>query len=313
MRSYRILLVILPLLTVAEIAVAQPKPSPGDSVTVTGAKSREVMQRFVEKFSSPTSLIGKMARWTKPICPRVLGMDPERSKFVIRRLKEVAVQIGAPVDPGTDCKANLQIVFTGKPQDFMNDTRRMHAPFLGYYDTEEQLDRLALVTHPIQGWYTTETEDTRGRTIADDSKVMPGAEIHLPCSPGPGCYGGYKILYADAAAYAVSGNRMIGNGLRSGFRHALIVVDADKLAKEEVGVLADYIVMLSLSQVKSLDTCQTLPSVVNLLAPNCAKPQGLLSADLGYLNGLYHMNPDLEMRGQQDYVAYQMEQSLAGR
>ena len=54
-----------------------------------------------------------------------------------------------------------------------------------------------------------------------------------------------------------------------------------------MGAVGDYIAMLALTQLSSLDTCQALPSIVNLLAPGCAqKPDGLTENDVAYLRGL---------------------------
>jgi len=93
-----------------------------------------------------------------------------------------------------------------------------------------------------------------------------------------------------------------------------IVADPTKLAYYEVGALADYIALLALSQLVSLDICQALSSIVNLLAPGCAqKPNALTDNDLAYLRGLYKMGPGRTARVQQDEIAYQMEQALKGK
>jgi hypothetical protein len=53
---------------------------------------------------------------------------------------------------------------------------------------------------------------------------------------------------------------------------------------------------------------------VNLLASSCEqKANAMTDTDRAYLRGLYKMGLDRNLRTQQDEVAYQMEQSLAGR
>jgi hypothetical protein len=60
----------------------------------------------------------------------------------------------------------------------------------------------------------------------------------------------------------------------------------------EIGSIADYISMLALTQLNSLDTCQQLPSIVNMLAPGCdRKSNALTDSDTAYLRGLYKMSP----------------------
>jgi hypothetical protein len=68
------------------------------------------------------------------------------------------------------------------------------------------------------------------------------------------------------------------------------VADPAKLADYEIGSLADYISMLALTQLNSLNICQQLPSIVNMLAAGCeGKADALTDNDRGYLRGLYKM------------------------
>jgi hypothetical protein len=101
--------------------------------------------------------------------------------------------------------------------------------------------------------------------------------------------------------------------MRSTFYHIIIVADPGKLLDHEIGSLADYIAMLALTQLGSLDTCQQLPSIVNLLAAGCKRKSSTLTEnDLAYLQGLYRMRGDLSISIQKDQVSYQMEQELKG-
>jgi hypothetical protein len=124
---------------------------------------------------------------------------------------------------------------------------------------------------------------------------------------------GRGFFFPNAHAASVSGSRL-GDGLHATFYRVTIVVDPDKLVEYELGSLADYIAMLSLTQLSALDTCQQLPSIVNMLAADCSNKADTLTAnDIAYLRGLYKMSPNLTLRSQQDEIAYQMEQKLKGR
>ncbi len=112
----------------------------------------------------------------------------------------------------------------------------------------------------------------------------------------------------------VTGGRL-KDGVRTIFKNIIIAADPTRLTDYEVGTLADYIGLLALSQLNSLDVCQQqLPSIINLLAKDCAgAPSQLSEADLGYLRGLYSMSADGNLKTQQDGIAYQMEQALKGK
>jgi len=99
--------------------------------------------------------------------------------------------------------------------------------------------------------------------------------------------------------------------LSSALSNIVIVADPAKLLDREIDTLADYIAMLALSQVQPPDDCQNLPSILNLLVPDCSRTaKALTSGDLAYLRALYKMTPTANFRGQRDEMTYQMEHAL---
>lgn len=294
----------------ASVAVASAQPAPTEHVTVTGTRSRPVIDSFVQSFVKPARMTGKFARWEDRICPVTVGLRPAATAFVTHRVKEIAAQAGAPVNDHENCRANIAIVFSKKPQALLDDIKRRRPQLLGYYDNASQRDALAIVSHPIQAWYMTATKDLRGNMDIDSPTINGiGHDIDFPCDI---CASG-KITLSVPRSASVTGSRL-GDGLRSAFYDIIIVADPTRLADYEIGALADYISLLALAQLNSLDTCQQLSSIVNLLAPACAqKPNALTESDLAYLRGLYKMGPDRTSRIQQDEIAYQMEQSLNGK
>lgn len=314
--------VLLSLLLAAGPAVAQPRPSPGDSVTVTGAKDRLTVRRFVETFTAPTRITGKIARWETGICPMAVGLRTEAVRFVIQRVRDVAAQVDAPVNGSENCRPNIQIVFTTTPQGLLDNIRKKHDAFLGYADTSAQRDKLAVFRGPIQAWYLTATQDLAGKTEIDSSRAAgAGSGIMVPCpslffppySPSGHCTGPLMEIRSirPASAMLTTGSRALGDGLRSAFHNVIIVADPIKLLDHEMGTLADYIAMLALTQLSSLDVCQNLDSVTSLLTQGCStSAQALTVNDMGYLRGLYHMNPERALSVQEDQIAWQIGQEI---
>jgi hypothetical protein len=280
-----------------------------ESVTVTGTKSREVMQDFVRSMAVPTHTMDKLPRWNDGICPLAAGLRSEFATFIVQRLREVALQAGAPVNSKASCKPNIEIAFTAAPQMLMDHIKIKNSVLLGYYDNKEQRDQLAKVTHPIQAWYTTATEDLRGNKQVDGGRASGlGMEMVFRCNPANPDMVCTRYLSGHVAN--VTGERL-GDGQRSAFYHVLIVVDPSQLQEYGMGHLSDYIAMLALTQVASLDACQQLPSIVNMLAKDCdRKSDGLSENDTAYLHGLYKMGAGRGLRTQRDQIAYQMEQEL---
>jgi hypothetical protein len=319
MAGPRLFAILLSALAVAP-ALAQPIPTaaPTENVTVTGTKSRQVVDSFVASFAAPTHMTGKIARWEGGgTCPVTVGQRPAVAAYVSQRVREIATAVGAPVKSSDTCTPNIEIVFTRTPQELLDNVRQHDADYLGYAESSAEREKLAQVTRPIQAWYTTQTKDLRGIGSVDSGRSRgAGASMsNFTYAPRAGCRGTNPapIQLGDAKFTAVTGNR-VSDGMRSALYHVLIVVDPGKLKDYEIGPLADYIAMLSLTQLNSLDVCQQLPSVVNILAPGCErKPNGITEDDLAYLRALYKMSPEKSLVVQRNEIADRMTETMAGR
>jgi hypothetical protein len=291
-------------------ASAEPPAPPQENVTVTATKSREVLDKFAKAFTTPTKLTGKIARWESAICPVAVGQQAQFTAFVTARVKVIAAAVGAPVSSDKSCTPNIEIVFTTTPQELLDKIRKDDPDYLGYAESSALREKLAAVTHPVEARYATETIDVNGMRRVDSARrlgtgiTMSNFNAFAMPSTGPG---NRDPIYLPDATYArVTGNH-INSGSKSGFNHIIIVVDSKKLAGQSFISLADYIAMLALTQLNSLDTCQQLPSVVNMLAPECdQKVDGITKTDLAYLRGLYKMGSDKSLVFQQNDIADQM-------
>ena len=303
------------MLLTASVAMAQPAPHPVESVTVTGVKDVEkAVTDFVGAMTVPTRMADKLARWRDGVCPVTVGLRPEVAKFVTKHVKDVAAQVGAPVNDRESCKPNIEIVFTTEPQILLDNIRVDHPDILGYHDNNSQAIQMAAVTHPIQAWYATATSDLNGNSQPDGVKTG-GMTLEMPTPQAGGgivsSATGYSVMNMPNARVATVTGGRLGDGTRSEFRHVVIVAEPAKLLEHEMGTLADYIAMLALSQIQSADSCQELPTILNLLVTGCtAPPKALTSVDLAYLRALYKMTPTANFHGQRGEIVYQMDKAL---
>jgi hypothetical protein len=268
--------------------------APTESVTVSATRMREIFQKFLRDFVAPTPITGKIARWERRLCPLVVGQNSHSNEFIAQRIKYVALAAGAPVNTDTSCTPNIEVVFTTTPQVLMDNVRHRDVFWLGYAQSNAQLDRLAKVTRPVQAWYMTESMDANGHRFTDSDILAQ--------KNGDGMF--------EPNHYGVTGSR-INDGLKTGFGHVLIVIDSTKMAGQNIVPLADYISMLALTQVNSLETCQQLTSIVNMLATNCGHTEaGLTQFDMAYLHGLYLMSAGRGLMFQRNDIAAMMADSL---
>jgi len=311
---YFIAVVALALMLPMPVATAAAETAqPSESVTVTG--SRRMYHDFSRTFATPTKFTGKIARWERRICPIVAGQNPHYAAFIAQHLKYVALAAGARVDDDASCTPNIDIVFTTTPQDLLNTVSRDDQHYLGYFSSVAEKSALAIVTRPIQAWYATESTDIRGRRHLDTGRsIVGGTSVQnfngLTGPMGDTAASAGSALTDMAPFFYTTGNHT-SDGVHTGFSHVLIVIDSTKLAGQDIVPLADYIAMLALTQINSLDACQALPSIVNRMAPACEHTaDSLTTFDLAYLQSLYQMTADRNVRAQRSEIGDLMTDRL---
>jgi hypothetical protein len=290
------------------VAMAQPPSEIDavDNVIVTAPRLRpeKALDNFIIAHAKPTAAVEKIARWRTGICPLTIGLPGKLNRYVTERIVRVAMTAGAPLDSNEPCRPNIIVLATPQPQALLDFVRAKRPALLGFHYRPRR-ERLATVTLPIQAWYSTATEDARGFLQVD----LPSQFFAYGFSPIDPTQG-----IASWSGFRISGDRS-GDGLKSQFNTAIIVVDTTKVAGQEIGPISDYIAMLALSQGQFYDVCQDIPTITNLMAPNCGpemKPAALTDIDVTYLRGLYKMNTGTSYLGQRASIAFNMKKTLGG-
>ena len=268
-------------------------------VTEPRLRSEKALNNFIITHAAATPLLGKIARWKTGICPITIGLPPKLDLYISQRILRVAMAAGAPLSSSEPCRPNIAVLATPEPQKLLDFVRAKRPALLGFH-YRPQAERLATMKLAVQAWYSTATEDFNGMISGD----LPSGDL------------GYGVMSArgEIGSYATSGSR-VGNGLKSEFTAAIIVVDTNKIGGQEIGPLSDYIAMLAISQGQSYDACQSVPTITNLMAPNCEadmKPAAITDVDMTYLRGLYRMRPDGNLYAERGSIAFEMKKDLGG-
>ena len=311
------------LVLAASVALAQspsPAASPSTSVsplTVEGKLDPKVIQQqtqtFVQSYAAtPNPNVDQIARWHDPVCVNVLGLPRADQAAAIKARIEGAAQAVGLRAARKGCKANVEIAFTAQPQAMMDLIAKDREQLLGY-EHRAKRDQLKMVTHPIQAWYSTATRGEghdNGKTFATHYDAF-GKPMYLPRE-------GDAAEVADdpenPAPTACQNPSAFSACLESEFSHVFIVADAKQLKGKDLNTLSDYLVMLALSQPQSLDYCNVLPSVLDLLTilpcAGRAAPDGLTASDGAYLTALYASNPQAIKAGELTDIAGRMAKLL---
>ena len=268
-------------------------------VTEPRLRSEKALNNFVVAHAAPTPFLGKIARWKTGSCPITVGLPPELNLYVTQRILRVALAAGAPLSPSEPCRPNIAVLATPEPQKVLDFVRAKRPALLGFH-YRAQTERIATMKLAVQAWYSTATEDFYGMVYGD----MPRNDLGF----------GVMSPLGEAGVYHASGSRL-GDGLKSEFTAAIILVDINKILGQEIGPISDYIAMLAISQGQSYDVCQSVPTITNLMAPNCdanMKPAAITDVDMTYLRGLYRMRPDGSYMQQRGSIAFEMKKDLGG-
>jgi hypothetical protein len=304
---------IAALLALASAASAQtPPPASQPSTTVSGVTVQgqekaapTFHDRFVQSLNFISSRgqpahLGQLARWASPVCPVTLGLSPEMNALVSERVKALDFKVGAPQArrPGR-CKPNIEILFTDKPQALLDLVARKRNALLGFHYVA-QLRAVTRVTRPIQAWYLTETVGGGGGASLDaPGPVGRAASLDVEFSQSPGGCAGSAFTEC----------------LSSDLVNVLVVADGNALAHSQIGPVADYIALIALAQFRTIDTCDALPTLLDMFTPACADRPAVDAPgaqDIGYLKALYNGNNALKVWMQKSLVAERMARGSAG-
>ena len=283
-------------------AKATPVSAVSDPVRVISPSAIVMQSRsFVQNHATaPNPEIGQISRWHDPVCVQVQGLAQAQASEIKARIESVAKAVGLPAArPG--CRANVEIVFSDDPQAAIDGVARRREDLLGYYHRTER-DRLKTVSHPIQAWYKTSTrgESVRAGVVFSNIHQWLGApdyDIGTAVDDDPG----------TETPMGCAGAPRFTACLTSQFDNVLIMANAKALQGVNLSQAADYLVMLALSQPRSLDDCAGLPSILD--ASSCtgrSPPDGLTPADAAYLTALYASNPQARGSDAQSDIAGRM-------
>jgi hypothetical protein len=328
-----------PVITPIPSVVATPKvtlpttgapPTVVAPVTVRAAPGPVAAQKeardFVQSYAASTAAIDQIARWHSPICISVAGLSPDQSARVASRIEEVGEGVGMHILP-PGCRANIEVVFTDQPQAFMDKVANTREEILGYYHRHDR-DKLKTVDRPVQAWYVTQTATGTGERTGL-AFVGLTTSVGAANGVGGGPDGAFNATAGALTATSASPNVVddpdnhgpVGcseapqftHCLTSELNNVLIVIDTSRIQGQKLGPLTDYLSMLALAQVKSLDGCSTLPSVIDRLGKGCANrdtPDGLTPADAAYLTALYTSDLEKNKPLEQDEIASRMSSIL---
>ena len=273
---------------------------------VTAPKLSAEIKGFVQSYAMRSPSAPVIARWKNGICPKTFGFSEQKNNdSLTSRIRQIAALAGAPVS-AAPCKVNIEVYFTPKPQEML-DGIRSHGGSRLLSPNTSQAERVAVFNHPIQAWYATGTRDEHNGKLMfdnDEDGFWDGCVCEIGVPPPPG------------SVVRMPDSDQLRAGVRSELVHVYVIADVNRTANYRFAAVTDYIAMMALSEVRTFDVCQQLPSVANLTAPDCdagRKADAISDTDLAYLQGVYGIDPGEALSTQQTDIAARIENALLGK
>ncbi len=277
----------------ASVAQAQPQVL-GEPETIYSDAQRQIdldhSRRVVETMLAPSfSIDGQYARWKQPVCPHVYGLTPVAAYIVERRIRDVAAQVGAPVDRQDPCIPNIGIIFSAQPQASLTSIANAR-PFLVQGGSQKPQ-----VRYPVQAWYATFKTDYDGFKTIDipwditdpwrDENSLPQVAANLS-----------RLHTGQTAEMAA----------------ATVLVDSKAVTGMTLGEIGDYLALMTLAQASQYGACQPMATIANLMLKGCDPAdvtRDLSHVDIALLTALYQV-PDIPEKLQKQRIVGAMRRSL---
>lgn len=261
------------------VGVAAQDSPPGDDATIEvigRRQSEEQARREANDFVRRTGVAGgenPVARWTHPVCPAVLGVQPEYAAIVERKMRAIAQSADIDVAP-LPCKTNIVVSFTTNASAVVQRIAKKSPRRIAEVPMP---DRAALLkgSAPIRWWYTTQVTGTDGMSTNGDAPLA---------SAGTAEGGGSALALGAQSVQAYSSSIIRTQAVRA-LRSATVVIDVTLSEGVPLDAVAAYAAMVAFAEVKPSQTPP--PNSILGLFGQSAKPASVTDWDVSFLRALY--------------------------
>jgi hypothetical protein len=298
---------------------------PDTQITITSKDNKRSLEQvivphFVASHGEPTLAIEQITRWRDLVCPSVTGLAAAFNEAVAHRIESTAQSIGAKTaTTGRNCdpkQVNIEVIFTSTPQALLDNIDTKNPWLLG----SARRPNDTRISRAVQVWYTTGSRAIEPQQMpkmpyardAGASTANPTQQELLPAEYPSSVSGKPGVIpdapYAGATANGLAGSHLTEQ-LRSELLNVLVIVDTRNLHAVPLEAVTDYIALVSLTRITSLDTCNALSSILDLLSTSCSerqRPTALTQADAAFLRALYSSELDKKLNVEQGEVRDRM-------
>jgi hypothetical protein len=273
-----------------------------DTVVVQG--SHEAVRREILTFvHKVTRLEGEfVGRWGNFVCPLVVGVSDAQAQFIRHRIIEVQNTVRRkPSKPDAKCRPNLFVIVSDETDQVVADWKERD-PGMFRWKSREGVSRSG-GTGPVRTWHNAILVGADNEAI---NQVSPLNQVAALNETSTG-----SRLNISAPSCPMSGR--IAAGCWEHIDAVVVLVDARAIGKVSVAQVADYISVVSLSQIDLSSDLGNVNSILRLFAQPQPEvlPTGITEWDYAFLMGLYRVS--YSPANQKRDIAARMVRRLAPR
>lgn len=280
----------------ASVALSQEARIDDDRATpiiVTGeTQTEEQIRQETRKYVRSINVAHsekQVARWRTPICPKVIGVDPDIAARVSQTIRQAALEAKAPV-AAAKCKSNLLVVFTLGGDQVAQRIAAKRQSSLRHMPMPDR-QKILNGDMPVRWWYGIAVKGRDGKDTASDpsSAVQIESQVGLAALP----------INSDTQITSSYSSSVIRQPFIREISTATVIVDADRAEGKALDAVADYAAMVALAEIdidakpdKSVLSVFEIPQKVN----------GLTDRDKAFLAAVYKIDLDREGRAQRGRI-----------
>jgi hypothetical protein len=252
----------------ADAGVVRETVPPAVVVTAQRPAREQQVREFVADLTRRVDDEQSPPLWHRRVCPLAAGFTRDQGEYVLQRLSQVALAVGAPLDQ-SQCRPNLYVILTDDPESFLASWRgRVPTIFRGA--SQAEIERFVTTARPVRVWHVA------GRIGADGEALVRG----------------------DIGGAVPATGRLPNSRLERGtvleLRAVVVVIDAVRVRGRPLAQLVDYVAMVGLAELRndrSSAGAATVLAVFDESGGAAGEPAGLTDWDLAFLKALYGADP----------------------
>ncbi|WP_108812609.1 hypothetical protein [Sphingorhabdus sp. Alg231-15] len=279
----------------------EPRSSDQDIVVTGKITTKDAIADFVRTtIATPKGgrHDGQYARFSNPICPKVVGLSDANKKQVEKRMRGVALAADMKV-AGEGCTPNIFVMVVADGDEAIKMLRKKKSRLFGGMSPHER-DRIARNGGPAYAWKRIQTGSAESGSLqnSDETDILPVDEF-------------WKTEVASMISNVKS---KIKRTTQQAMTHSFLLLEKDALVDLTTVQIADYAAMRSYIDTRNSQTQQapqySILSLFDSPGPDGTMPVSASEMDLVLLSSLYNSPADVSASMQSAAMLHRIEKEL---